>query len=138
MQAPDARFRRSRSLAKRWRAIAVAAASVIAAVGSLSGSLPAFAAAPPTQIFSISTQLETLERASAAVVGLRIDTIEGAKSVESLGQTRTGSGVLIGDDGLILTIGYLLVEAQNIEVVTQDRDRAGARRWPTTWPPASA
>jgi serine protease Do len=31
-----------------------------------------------------------------------------------------GSGVVIGADGLILTIGYLMMEAQTIQVVTQD------------------
>ena len=42
---------------------------------------------------------------------------DGARSAETLGKERRGSGVVIGPDGLILTIGYLMVEAQTIEVV---------------------
>ncbi len=34
-----------------------------------------------------------------------------ARSEATLGKEREGTGVVIGDDGLILTIGYLIVEA---------------------------
>jgi S1-C subfamily serine protease len=64
--------------------------------------------------------MDALAQANAAVVGVRVSVEEGARSAETLGQRRSGSGVVIGSDGLILTIGYLVVEAQNIEIVTQD------------------
>ncbi|MEO7640655.1 MAG: S1C family serine protease, partial [Ramlibacter sp.] len=41
-------------------------------------------------------------------------------SAQTLGKQRTGSGVVIGADGLVLTIGYLVLEAQTIQLVTQD------------------
>ena len=45
---------------------------------------------------------------------------EGARSAETLGRERSGTGVVIGPDGLVLTIGYLMLEADTIQVVTQD------------------
>lgn len=75
------------------------------------------AVAPAT---AAQTTIELLAKANAAVVGVRVNVEEGARSAETLGQRRNGSGVVIGPDGLILTIGYLMVEAQSIEIVTQD------------------
>ena len=64
--------------------------------------------------------IDALTRASAAVVGVRVTAAEGARSADTLGRRRQGSGVVIGPDGLILTIGYLMLEADSIQVVTQD------------------
>lgn len=66
------------------------------------------------------TQIAQLSRAHAAVVGLRVAVADDASSAETLGRTRAGSGVVIDKSGLILTIGYLMLEAQDIQVVTQD------------------
>ena len=71
--------------------------------------------------------IEALTRANAAVVGVEVTATEGARSAETLGKQRSGSGVVIGPDGLILTIGYLMVEADNIQVVTQDNRTVPAR-----------
>jgi len=59
-------------------------------------------------------------KAHAAVVGVRVLVADGARSAESLGKQRSGSGVVIGKDGLILTIGYLMMEADSIQIITQD------------------
>ena len=37
-----------------------------------------------------------------------------------MGRKREGSGVLIDTEGLVLTIGYLMVEAQSAEIGLQD------------------
>lgn len=66
------------------------------------------------------TTIDTLSRANAAVVGIRVVVGEDARSAETLGRQRSGSGVVIGPDDLILTIGYLMTEAQSIQIVTQD------------------
>jgi serine protease Do len=60
---------------------------------------------------------EALARANAAVVGVEVTAIENARSISTLGRERQGSGVLIGDDGLILTIGYLILEADHVDLV---------------------
>ncbi len=71
--------------------------------------------------------LDALTRANAAVVGIKVTAADGARSAETLGQRRAGSGVVIGQDGLILTIGYLMLEAEQIEIVTQDNKTLPAR-----------
>jgi S1-C subfamily serine protease len=73
------------------------------------------------------SMIEALSRASAAVVGVQVDAAEGARSAQTLGPKRSGSGVVIGPDGLVLTIGYLLIEAQNVSVTTADGKRFPAR-----------
>jgi serine protease Do len=93
-------------------------AFAVAGIFWLIAALPAHAA---TQLSSpAQTQIDALSRASAAVVGIQVTATEGARSARSLGQQRTGSGVVIGADGLVLTIGYLMLEAQQIEIVTQE------------------
>ena len=55
-----------------------------------------------------------LDRALSAVLGLRATIPEDAFSAGTLGVERAGSGVLIRQDGLVLTIGYLVTEAETI------------------------
>lgn len=55
-----------------------------------------------------------LDRALQSVVGLRATTPQDAFTAETLGTERAGHGVLIRDSGLILTIGYLITEAEQI------------------------
>ncbi|MCG2592014.1 S1C family serine protease [Ramlibacter sp. XY19] len=71
--------------------------------------------------------METLVQAAHAVVGVDVTATEGARSAETLGRERSGSGVVIGPDGLILTIGYLLLEADSIQVTTHDNRTLPAR-----------
>lgn len=54
-----------------------------------------------------------LERALSAVVGLHSIIPPDAFTAETLGVERAGNGVLIGD-GLVLTVGYLITEAETI------------------------
>lgn len=82
-------------------------------------------AAPQTPAYQ--AMMDALTRAHAAVVGVQVVAAEGARSAESLGRERAGSGVVIGPDGLILTIGYLLLEAETIQIVTQDDKALPAR-----------
>ena len=68
-----------------------------------------------------------LQRASDAVVGVEINGVDGASSNEMLGQFRAGSGVVIGEDGLVVTIGYLLLEAEDASLVLDSGRRVPAR-----------
>src|SRR5882724_12696557 len=52
-----------------------------------------------------------LDRVLASVVGLHSIIPADAFSADTLGTERAGNGVLI-DDGLVLTIGYLITEAE--------------------------
>ncbi len=55
-----------------------------------------------------------VDRALSAVLGLQATVPEDAFTAGTLGTERAGSGVLIRDDGLVLTIGYLITEAESI------------------------
>ncbi len=61
-----------------------------------------------------------LQRALDAVVMLRSEIPEDAFTASILGTERTGSAVVIRDDGLLLTIGYLITEAQSIWLTAND------------------
>lgn len=84
---------------------------------------PAIAASPPASQASIDAIMRALE----AVVGVQVTAAEGARSAETLGRQRAGSGVVIGPEGLILTIGYLVLEADGIQVTTHDNRVIPAR-----------
>jgi S1-C subfamily serine protease len=54
-----------------------------------------------------------------AIVRIHATVPENARTALSLGTTREGNGVVIDKEGYVLTIGYLILEAERIEVVGQ-------------------
>ena len=60
-----------------------------------------------------------LVRALDAVVSMRVEIPEDAFTADVLGTERTGSGVVVDANGLVLTIGYLVTEAESIWLTTQ-------------------
>jgi S1-C subfamily serine protease len=61
-----------------------------------------------------------LKAALDAVVMLHSEVAEDAFTASILGTERLGSGVVIREDGLVLTIGYLVTEAQTIWLTLND------------------
>ena len=59
-----------------------------------------------------------LDAALEAVVQLRAEIPEDAFTAQILGTERVGNGVVIREDGLVLTIGYLITEASTIWLTT--------------------
>ncbi|WP_262027771.1 S1C family serine protease [Microvirga sp. Mcv34] len=59
-----------------------------------------------------------LKDALAAVVSLRARVPDDAFTAETLGTERAGQGVVIRDDGLVVTIGYLIAEAEEVWLTT--------------------
>jgi S1-C subfamily serine protease len=53
-----------------------------------------------------------------SVLRVRAEVPPDAFTAETLGLERVGSGVVIGEDGLVLTIGYLITEAQSLWLTT--------------------
>ena len=51
-----------------------------------------------------------------AVVGLKTTIPEDRRSAQTLGSEREGHGIVIDDEGLILTIGYLIMEADTVTI----------------------
>ncbi len=53
-----------------------------------------------------------------AIVGVRAEIPADARTARVLGREREGSGVVIDSDGLVLTIGYLILEAASVHIIT--------------------
>lgn len=118
----------SRFTARLARVAAVGAitASATAGLGAQTG-----APAPPARAMQEAAhdadRAQAIRRAGDAVVGLQARAIEDARSIASLGAERVGSGVVIGEEGLVLTIGYLILEAEQITLTTDDGGQWPAR-----------
>lgn len=83
----------------------------VAAVAATPASPPAVSA-PGEEV-----QARALRRAHEAVVGVQSLALSEANSNASLGRARQGSGVVIDREGLVLTIGYLILEADQVQLV---------------------
>ncbi len=59
-----------------------------------------------------------LDQRLNAVVSLKAEIPEDGFTADTLGTTRQGNGVLIDKSGLIITIGYLITEAESIWLTT--------------------
>ena len=101
--------------------------ALLVCTAAVSAILPtsSVAATDPGKALGTQAIMDAMARANAAVVGVKVKSVEGARSARTLGARRSGSGVVIGNDGLILTIGYLMLEADLIEVISQD-----GKTWP--------
>jgi S1-C subfamily serine protease len=69
---------------------------------------------PPSEQPRLADYAFDLEVAMGSVVGLRATIPEDAFTAQMLGTERAGNGVVIRDSGLVLTIGYLITEAETI------------------------
>ncbi|MDH3597063.1 MAG: S1C family serine protease [Rhodospirillales bacterium] len=67
-----------------------------------------------------------LDKTLASVVSLRAEIPEDAFTAGILGTEREGNGVVIGDGGLVLTIGYLITEADSVWLVSEQGTAAPA------------
>lgn len=55
-----------------------------------------------------------------SVVKVRAKALANARTARTLGTERQGTGVVIDSSGLVLTIGYLVLEAETVELSTAD------------------
>lgn len=55
-----------------------------------------------------------------SVVKVQAQAVKDARSLNTLGSQREGTGVVVDSNGLVLTIGYLIVEAENVQLSTAD------------------
>ena len=79
----------------------------------------------------LSTELvsaqQSPEEVISAVVGLRSTIPMDARTAPTLGTERVGSGVVIDGEGLVLTIGYLILEASAVTISTRDSPNVDAK-----------
>ncbi|MBO9098668.1 MULTISPECIES: S1C family serine protease [unclassified Rhizobium] len=61
-----------------------------------------------------------IEKLLPSIVALRSSIAEDAFTASTLGTIREGSGVVIRDNGLVLTIGYLITEAEEVWLTRRD------------------
>jgi S1-C subfamily serine protease len=93
-------------------------------------------AARSLAVFALSAPLLTIAQTDnpkfrevlSAIVHVHAQVPVTARTAHVLGTEREGSGVVIDANGLILTIGYLILEASRAEVTLA---------WPMTTTPAS-
>jgi S1-C subfamily serine protease len=62
----------------------------------------------------------SLDQVLSGVVHIKTFINPDGRTAENLGREREGSGIVIDSNGLVLTIGYLMVEAASAEIVTND------------------
>jgi S1-C subfamily serine protease len=91
------------SLAPGVAAGATEAATDPAKLEAASGESAASDALDPRRLFE-------------AIVKVQTRAVPNARSAATLGEEREGTGIVIGEGGLILTIGYLIVEADEVKV----------------------
>jgi serine protease Do len=111
----------SQPLRRRMMRIAAAIALAWAAtVPVFAADSPATQDGVPAQSGGAATitaaQRHDADQLFGAIVKVSTRSIPDARSAEALGNEREGTGVVIGDDGLVLTIGYLIVEADDVKV----------------------
>jgi len=94
-----------RSFRASFRGRSVRACVVVAAFTLLLGA-------------TAQAQSTSLDDLVSAVVRIKTFIDPDGRSVSNLGREREGSGIVIDENGLVLTIGYLMVEAHGAEVVT--------------------
>ncbi len=82
-------------------------------------ALALFAGAAPVVHAAAAAERElTVDQFS--VVKISVKTVPDARSARTLGPQREGTGVVIDSSGLVLTIGYLVTEADTVELATAD------------------
>jgi serine protease Do len=100
----------------------------LAAVLAVSAGAAADGAHPARAQKTQQAQVERdAEDVLAAVVRIKMTAVANARSSATLGPSREGTGVVIDERGHIVTIGYIVIEADSIEITTQD-----ARTFPAT------
>jgi S1-C subfamily serine protease len=67
-----------------------------------------------------------LDKALSSLVVLRARIPEDAFTAQTLGTERLGNAIVISEGGLVLTIGYLITEADDVTLITNDERRVPA------------
>lgn len=67
-----------------------------------------------------------LDRALASIVALEATVPSDAFTAPVLGTERVGNGVVVRQDGVVLTVGYLVMEAEHVTLTTVDGRRVPA------------
>jgi S1-C subfamily serine protease len=102
-RAPSASFQQLRAMIAAASLCALAAFAFVSAAVAADQPAKTNLAVDPAKFFDAIVKIET--RA-----------VPDARSAATLGKQREGTGIFIGKDGLVLTIGYLIVEADDVKI----------------------
>ena len=91
-------------------------------------ALPLAVALTMANVSTASAQTPALDELISAVVQIKTFINPDGRTLQNLGREREGSGIVIDGNGLVLTIGYLMVEAHAAEVTTNDGRTAAGQR----------
>jgi S1-C subfamily serine protease len=93
-------------------------ASAILIAGMLRLLSVAFAVIASTALTAAESL--SLDEVISGVVRVKTFINPDGRTLQNLGREREGSGIVIDHNGLVLTIGYLMVEAHAVEVMSND------------------
>lgn len=114
----------TRSLARTTLTGLVTAVALLALPpAAMAQDRPQEKSAPPAEV---APQKLTLDEMIEPVVRIRVFVDPDARTAQNLGHEREGSGIVIDSNGLVLTIGYLMVEAHAAEIITNDGRKIAA------------
>jgi len=100
-------FRTGLRRRRRWPVL------ILGAIAAVLLALPAGAQSAPEK-----PDIPRLDELLSGVVRVKTLINPEGRTVENLGRERTGSGIVIDNNGLVVTIGYLMVEAISAELTT--------------------
>jgi serine protease Do len=76
----------------------------------------------------VNARVEILEKVASATVGIHCEVPQSHPSVGiGLGTDRRGTGTLVSDDGLIVTVNYMIMGAQGVMVTLANGEQMPAR-----------
>lgn len=103
------------SVASPWPRIGAGCAALLGAALLCAAAAPAARAQDPSPAADAAARIEALV---GAVVRVRARALEDARSNATLGPQREGSGIVLDEAGHVLTIGYLVIEPDAIQLTT--------------------
>jgi S1-C subfamily serine protease len=108
------------------RALPIAVAVILAWAAALAAAAPREGAhrLDPRQLPSLPSYLQRVE---SAIIGLRVEVPPGRPSALTLGTARSGSGVIFDPAGYVLTVSYVLLDAERVEATLRDGRKVPAR-----------
>lgn len=100
---------------------------LILPLGFMCGAATLAADKLPAQSGAPAKSDRQAEDTVAAIVKIKVTALSDARTTPFLGSEREGSGIVIDDRGHVLTIGYVVIEADSIQITGADGKTVPAR-----------
>jgi uncharacterized integral membrane protein (TIGR00697 family) len=100
---------------------------ILAGAGAVAAAAAPSTSTPRPDPKAVQPVPTAVARVSPAVVRIQVQVPPDRPSAETLGTERAGSGVIVDAGGLVLTVGYLVLEAATVEAALPDGRALPAR-----------